>query len=298
MKYSKKQLKAAILTGLAALAAAVWLSYAGPAGARPDELLRPDAPYPVPPAAPPAVAQASGIYVVKTGDTLTGIAGRRGVNMELLAVVNNIGNPDSIRAGQVLKVPAGCTVHRVRPGETLWDIARTYRVNVRTIVERNGLTDQDCIIEGQELLIPYDVMEAPARSMLSRKTIRLFNWPLYGDITSPFGLREGRPHEGIDIAADEGEPIRAAARGRVVFAGPRGTYGNAVIIDHGQGARTLYAHCSKLLVREGDQVDESTLIALAGNTGRSHGPHLHLEVLYEGEPQDPVNWLPSRRYYG
>jgi len=125
-----------------------------------------------------------------------------------------------------------------------------------------------------------------------------FSWPLVGAITSNFGMRDGRPHEGIDIAAEEGTPIRAAASGRVVFAGPRGTYGLTVIIDHGNGFRTLYAHCSRIMVEAGDAVGPSTVIALAGNTGNSRGPHLHLEVLKNGVPLDPQMFLEQERYYG
>ena len=111
-------------------------------------------------------------------------------------------------------------------------------------------------------------------------------------------MRDGRPHEGIDIAAEEGTPIRAAASGRVVFAGPRGTYGLAVIIEHGGGLSTLYAHCSRIMVEVGDSVGTSTVIALAGNTGNSRGPHLHLEVQKNGVPLDPLTLLEQERYYG
>ena len=97
---------------------------------------------------------------------------------------------------------------------------------------------------------------------------------------------------------EEGTPIRAAAPGRVVFAGPRGTYGLAVIIDHGGGVRTLYAHCSRILVSEGSSVGTATVVALAGNTGRSSGPHLHLEVLKNGIPLDPLQYLEQEIYYG
>jgi murein DD-endopeptidase MepM/ murein hydrolase activator NlpD len=298
LKQKALMLKAGAIVAITGAAASLWLLAASPAGARPDELLQRNAPYPAPAAVaagPPAILE---MYQIQAGDTLTGIARKKSVDVELLAAANGILERDRIRAGQVLKVPAGSTVHRVQPGETLWDISRTYRADLQSIIEKNGLINVDNILAGQKLLIPFNSKEVAARGTGYQKAARLLSWPLYGVITSPFGLREGRPHEGIDIAAEEGDPIRPATAGRVVFAGPRGTYGLAVIIDHGGGVRTLYAHCSELLVKEGDQVDEGRIIARAGNTGNSRGPHLHLEILREGVPQDPVLWLPAERYYG
>ncbi|MCL6639472.1 MAG: M23 family metallopeptidase [Firmicutes bacterium] len=293
----KKNKRAAFAAAAAGTALALLLA-AGPAGARPDELLRRDAPYRAPAAPAAARDAAAELYVVRPGDTLSGIAREKNVAIEVLVAANGIIERDNIRAGQVLKVPAGCTVHRVQPGETLWDIARTYRVDLKTIIEKNGLSDADHIRDGQELLIPYGEKEVPARGTAYRNAAPLMSWPLYGVVTSPFGMRDGHPHEGIDIAAEEGEPVRAAAPGRVAFAGPRGTYGLAVIIDHGGGVRTLYAHCSEILAGEGDRVEEGEVIARAGSTGRSTGPHLHFEVLTGGVPRDPAAWLPAVRYYG
>lgn len=269
------------------------IALAHPAAARLDELL-------VLPGsaagtqAVPAMSTASqqALYEVKPGDTLSGIAAKNGVSTELLALVNGIENRDYLPVGQLLRLPEGLAVHLVKPGEVLTEIAGLYGTDVPAIVARNQLTDADRILAGQKLLIPLggDITKAAGQGSLS--------WPLVGAITSRFGLRDGRPHEGIDIAAGEGTPIRAAARGRVVFAGPRGTYGLAVIVDHGGGFTTLYAHCSKILVSVGSTVGPDTVIALAGNTGRSSGPHLHFEVRKDGVPYDPLLWLAAGPYYG
>jgi murein DD-endopeptidase MepM/ murein hydrolase activator NlpD len=117
--------------------------------------------------------------------------------------------------------------------------------------------------------------------------------PVDGRISSAFGPRadpftgEPRHHAGVDFAAPEGSEIRAARAGRVVFAGPRGGYGNAVEIDHGEGLTTLYAHASDLLVRSGDAVLAGQPIARVGMTGRATGAHLHFEVRQDHRPQDP-----------
>lgn len=237
------------------------------------------------------------LYEVKPGDTLTDIARLNGISLETLVSVNRLPNQDRIKAGQRLTIPSDCIVHLVQPGETLLDISKIYRVQVNVIAARNGQTDPNTILAGQKLMIPRSV---PGLETLPSRGLAAgwLSWPLYGAISSPFGLRDGKPHEGIDIAVEEGTPIRAAAPGRVVFAGPRGTYGLTVIVDHEDGIRTLYAHCSKILAAEGDAVDTTTVLALAGNTGKSTGPHLHLEVRLNGTPLDPLNYLEQEHYYG
>ena len=124
----------------------------------------------------------------------------------------------------------------------------------------------------------------------------LFLWPVQGPITSEFGYRfifgENNFHRGLDIAAPSGTPIAASAGGQVIWAGPKGTYGNLVKIDHGNGFTTYYAHCSELLVQEGDQVTQGQTIALVGSTGRSTGPHCHFELLWQDELLDPQLCLP------
>ena len=125
-----------------------------------------------------------------------------------------------------------------------------------------------------------------------------FIWPIHGEITSPYGWRT-HPifgtqifHSGIDIAADYGDPILAADSGTVVYAGWMGGYGNAVMIDHGGGLVTLYGHNTAVLVSEGQAVDKGQVIAHAGSTGYSTGPHCHFEVRLHGETVNPLSYLP------
>ncbi|HLE99785.1 MAG TPA: peptidoglycan DD-metalloendopeptidase family protein [Gaiellaceae bacterium] len=118
-----------------------------------------------------------------------------------------------------------------------------------------------------------------------------FIWPVSGVVVSGFGMRWGRMHEGIDITAPTGTPIRAAAAGTVIWSGWRGGYGNCVVIDHGNGLATLYAHASALLVGVGVPVSQGTTVALVGSTGNSSGPHLHFEVRVNGIAVDPLQYL-------
>ena len=123
-------------------------------------------------------------------------------------------------------------------------------------------------------------------------------WPVRGRVNSEFGLRRNpwggaskEHHGGIDIGVPYGEPIKAPAAGRVVVAGPRGEYGNSVILDHGNDVRSVYGHMSKVLVRAGSVVQKGQVVGLAGSTGRSTGTHLHYEVQVQGRPVNPRSFL-------
>lgn len=117
-------------------------------------------------------------------------------------------------------------------------------------------------------------------------------WPTGGIVTSPYGPRWGRLHRGIDINAPTGTPIVAAKAGTVVFAGDNGGFGLNVIIDHGQGFATVYAHLSAVAVSEGQSVGQGTAVGHSGCTGSCTGSHLHFETRVNGEAQDPMLYLP------
>jgi murein DD-endopeptidase MepM/ murein hydrolase activator NlpD len=115
--------------------------------------------------------------------------------------------------------------------------------------------------------------------------------PIEGTITSRFGTRSRGLHTGLDIATSLGTPIKAAAGGVVTYAGYKGSYGYLVVISHGNGIETYYAHCSKLYVNAGDSVSQGSVIAAVGSTGNSTGPHLHLEIRVNGVAKNPQNYL-------
>jgi murein DD-endopeptidase MepM/ murein hydrolase activator NlpD len=139
-----------------------------------------------------------------------------------------------------------------------------------------------------------------ARGSLAKKHAKLEATPSIlptsGYITSSFTrsryhpiLNRSRPHEGVDIAAREGTPIVAAAKGRVRFSGPNGDFGLVIEVDHGHGTVTRYAHASKLMVKRGQSVQRGDTIGLVGSTGLAMGPHVHYEVLVHGRPTNPAN---------
>ena len=122
-------------------------------------------------------------------------------------------------------------------------------------------------------------------------------WPAHGWLTSGYGYRISPFtglrdfHAGIDIAAEPGTAIVAPARGRVVFVGPMGALGNAVVLDHGHGIRTTFGHAGKLLVHPGESVERGERIASIGSTGRSTGPHVHYAVERDGRMTNPMDYI-------
>ena len=122
----------------------------------------------------------------------------------------------------------------------------------------------------------------------------VLTWPVAGRITSPFGIRHGRLHAGIDIGAPRCTPIISAASGQVLTAKVKGAYGNVVVIGHDHDAQTLYGHMLRMNVEEGQYVDAGTLLGCVGKTGRATGYHLHFETrLAGGIPQNPMRFLPK-----
>ncbi|MDW7673120.1 MAG: M23 family metallopeptidase [Bacillota bacterium] len=240
------------------------------------------------------------VYIVKQGDTLLTIAKKFQVNMEQLISLNKISNPNLISVGLMLTIPAigagerQSVIYQIKRGDTLSGIAKAYDVEMDTLIAYNKLKNPDRLTIGEEIVIPAQAT-VPASggsvaSQVSGITVS-FGWPVQGIITSNFGRRWGEFHYGLDIAADTGDIVRAAASGKIVAAGWRGTYGQAVIIEHNGIFSTLYAHNSSLLVSEGDWVEQGDPIAKIGSTGRSTGPHLHFEVHQNGKAIDPLRLL-------
>ena len=160
-------------------------------------------------------------------------------------------------------------------------LAATKQQEQRWVSEANSLAAEDARVRGQ--LAASQSTGTPSASGLI--------WPVNGPVTSPFGMRWGRLHSGIDIGVPYGTPIHAAAAGRVVLAGWVGGYGNYTCIDHGGGLATCYAHQSSIAVSVGQSAAQGQVIGYVGNTGHSFGPHLHFEVRINGVPVDPLGYL-------
>ena len=208
--------------------------------------------------------------------------------------------------------------HTVKKGETLYSISRDYDVPVQKIAQVNALRNPDVIYPGERLYIPgtkkvgatasttsVAASRKPASTSSGSKghmaisgalppptKSRPFAWPARGLVVSHFGLRHGRMHNGIDIAADEGKPVYAAQSGKVIFVSDyQKGYGRLILIQHDETYITVYAHNSKNLVRVGDAVKQGQTIALIGRTGNASGPHLHFEIRQNRKPVDPIKLL-------
>ena len=236
-------------------------------------------------------------YTVKPGDTVSGIAHAFGVSDETLISFNGIDDVRILAAGTVLKVPnMNGVLYSVRRGDTLEGIASSYGVKLSTVLDANNLTSS-IIYPSQDLFLP----NAHMSSFAYRKALgTLFIYPTNGVITSPFGMRHDpftgivTFHNGVDLANAMGTPVHAAMAGRVAYLGVNRGYGRFILIDHGGGYQTLYAHLLKWLVTRGQYVRTGQEIGQMGDTGYSTGPHLHFTIYKNGVPVNPLDYL-SRR---
>jgi murein DD-endopeptidase MepM/ murein hydrolase activator NlpD len=186
--------------------------------------------------------------------------------------------------------------HPVQPGETVWAISRAYGVPVDEIVAVNRLEDVTDIPVGEELLIPgaTELREIPAADLYGKyRPGPVLQWPVAGrEILSRFGeQRRTHVHAGLDINGKRGEPVFSAADGTVTYSGAMRGYGKTVVIDHGDGLKTLYGHNTALLVKVGDKVSQGQPIARVGRTGNASTDHVHFEVHRDGVAVDPLKHL-------
>jgi murein DD-endopeptidase MepM/ murein hydrolase activator NlpD len=262
---------------------------------------------PAPPAAAakqekkePAKLFAPQKYTVQSGDTLSKIAEDYKIDVDTILSANPKAG-EVIYPGEELKIlPAKGIMYEVKAGDCLWRIGQDYDVTVADIVKANQKID-DQVAVGENIFIPgaryarletRSAMREQTESSRSMAMPARLIWPVGGEISSPYGWRWGRMHTGIDIANAMGTPVMAASAGRVIWAGTKGGYGNAVMIDHGGGYVTLYGHLSNFFVTKGQIVRAGQRIASVGSTGNSTGPHLHFEVIKNGEPINPMSALP------
>jgi murein DD-endopeptidase MepM/ murein hydrolase activator NlpD len=197
------------------------------------------------------------------------------------------------------------TIHVVAPGENLYRIALHYGVTVASIAQVNGIRDETQLEVGTRLTIPRPERSALGKPVLPPERLRAlaqadaledgglrFAWPLHGTVTSRFGWRRSRMHEGIDIAARSGSPVHAAEAGHVIYASRLGSYGNVVVLRHGKLYETVYAHNRRFRVTKGARVRKGDVIAEVGATGNASAPHVHFEVRRHDDPRDPLLFLP------
>lgn len=242
-------------------------------------------------------------YVVQDGDTVSTIAEKFGISVETVLWQNKLDKKAKLSAGQKIQVlPVTGVLHKVARGETIYSIAKKFDAEPQAIVDfpfNTFVNDETfALAVGQELVIPEGTMpeERPVSSLARRQTPSagavsasgVFAWPAVGQISQGFSWY----HKGIDIANRAAPDVLAADSGTVVDAtGSGGGYGIMVVIDHGNGYQTLYAHLSQLYVKAGQTVRRGDSLGKMGSTGRSTGIHLHFEVMSSAGKINPLEAL-------
>lgn len=243
-------------------------------------------------------------YTVKAGDTLASIADQFDIDTETLKWENNL-KADTIKPDQTLRIlPVSGVAHKVKSGESIYSIAKRYGVDAQAIVNFpfNEFQDLDtfALTVGQTLIVPGGTPpqqkpvivrgKAPQRVNIvaGQPGSGRFIWPTTGNI-SQYPVYY---HMALDIANRSLPPVIASDTGTVSFSGCVGYgYGCHVIVDHGNGFQTLYAHLSRIDVNAGQNVGQGQQIGVLGSTGRSTGPHLHFEIRKGGVTQNPLGYL-------
>lgn len=222
------------------------------------------------------------VYVVREGDTLTGIAHMFGVSANTIKWANDIPPSGTIRIGQTLTIlPVTGVKYTVKKGDTLASIAKQFGADADEVANFNGL---ETLALGTEIIIPDGEIAAPTAPKVaagSSGSVAVTNG--YYSHPAPGARRTQGIHgyNGVDLAAPIGTPVRASASGEVIVArqgGYNGGYGSYVVIRHDNGTQTLYAHMSSVSVGIGQTVGKGEAIGGVGNSGRSTGAHLHFEI--------------------
>ncbi|MCW7470439.1 peptidoglycan DD-metalloendopeptidase family protein [Leptospira kanakyensis] len=230
-------------------------------------------------------------YKVKKNETLSDIARRFKLSAESIAGSSGISPEVSILPGQILNIPnKQGLVYKLKKGDTLAKVADYYKVKIDDIYAENQLEDYDLFKSGQKVFLPGAIIP---------ETGPVWRIPVVSKvITSGWGTRsypQYKFHMALDLRANY-ESVYAARKGKVTYSGWMGGYGNAIILTHDDSYQTLYAHNSKLFVKEGDYVSAGKVISRSGCTGYCFGPHLHFEVIKDGKNVNPTKIIKGFSY--
>ncbi len=259
------------------------------------------------------------VYQVKVenGDTLASLSRQFDTDWRTIARMNGLSAKNPLRVGQLLRVAAGPTAANLKVGFLPDPSSRRSGGRMATVKPRDSREEESPIEQPatpdaadektwqeEDLNAPRKTPGGSGRDEDETRASRGFmgepaqnfvvRWPATGDVSSQYGPRWGRFHNGIDIRAAKGSRIVAAAEGRVIFVGRLNGYGKTVIIDHGQ-YRSLYGHCGKIVARQGTWVKSGDHVAHVGISGNSRGAHLHFELrTRRDQPVDPIPFLEAK----
>jgi LysM repeat protein len=250
-------------------------------------------------------------YKVQPGDTISSIANKFAISINTILWENNLSSRAIIHPGDTLQIlPVSGVSHKVSAGENISYIASKYDVSINDILEANNISNVNTLKIGQNLIIPgarkqsatkvastsninsgssgIDVIKDLIKPKPATSNSDKMLWPTIGHrITQYYSWR----HTGLDIANKTGTPLYASEGGTVEYSGWSTGYGYNVLLNHGGGKKTRYAHASKLYVKKGDTVEKGETLAAMGSTGWSTGPHIHFEVIINGVRLNPLNYI-------
>ncbi|MFH1366981.1 MAG: peptidoglycan DD-metalloendopeptidase family protein [Patescibacteria group bacterium] len=246
-------------------------------------------------------------YQVKGGDTISTIAGQFGISTNTILWANSLNSTDLIKPGQTLTIPpVSGVLYKIQKGDTVASLAKKYKADEKNILEYNQLADASAIEVGDQIMIPGGEIEPPPPA--PKKTTSGFASIFSGNAPPSARVSEGSRllwptpshkinqyyrwgHQAIDIDGNYSSPIYAAEDGTAEKVGQGTGYGNVIIISHGGGKKTVYAHLSKFFIKQGQAVSKGQTIGMMGCTGWCTGTHLHFEVVISGSKVNPLSYL-------
>jgi len=229
-------------------------------------------------------------HKVKPNESLGSIARKYGVSIDTICGSNKLRSYDYVEPGATLRIPnKDGILYNMKEGTNIVNLASKYKIPVEKILAVNNIKNPDFVSVGELIFIPdakpFNLFDGFLWPVSSRKINCGFGWR-----RNPFNSEYMEFHRGIDIAARY-EAVKATKYGQVTYAGWMSGYGNAIIIAHPGGWKSLYGHLSRIMVSEGQYVKQGQIIAKSGNTGRSTGPHLHFELISGGNHTNPRKYL-------
>ncbi len=240
-------------------------------------------------------------YTIGEGENLTTISRKIGVNLDTLVSVNKITNANKLKPGQKIIIPnRNGLLYTIKQNENIEEVASKYDIQLNRILAFNKIDEMSDIEIGDDIFLPGAKYTLDERI---EKFGQMFSLPVtVTRISSLFGHRVHpitkvrTKHTGVDIPGSLNTPVYAARKGKVIFAGYSGGYGNLVIVRHDKGYTTYYGHLNKITTKIGANVGVGVMIGRMGSTGNSTGSHLHFEVRRNGEALNPIDFIPIRRF--
>ncbi len=242
-----------------------------------------------------------GIIIIP-GDTLVTLSKKYDTTISELIKANGLKPPYVLRPGKKIIIPKS-EIYEIKKNDTFFSIARCFKLSTKDIKDKNKNLDEKKLLVGKKILLPFYAKRNYCKSkIISKKSTKknksfirnsIFYWPTKGKVIATFGAKKGgRRNDGINILAPRGNPVRAAASGKVIYRGNElPAWGNLILIKHSNGWTSAYAHLDKFYVKIGDNLNAGDLIGVVGQTGNIDKNQLHFQIRKNSKPIDPMRYL-------